>query len=976
MFIWWILMALVASAGDGWLGASWDQKASASSKSPIIAHVIPGTAAETAGLQAGDLVVRIGSVDVDNWTVANSEIKKVPPGGRVQLLVRRPRANGGRPAKVTVSVVLLDSDDEFDIFRKACESGDLYGCSGEAWFYLWGTDDQKDEPQARTLYERACGTSLSACATLGYMIRDGLGGVADVERGTQILRKACDDGSGWSCYTAAQHLAEDLPAALVLFERACEAGMGLGCAEVGNRRAAGTGCAIDLEGAVPFYEKGCQLETHSACSNLGLAYINGLGLPAAHAKALPFVERACSSDLAFACGLQAKVLTDNAGVQPDLRRAFDLWTQGCDGGDAWSCNGLGTAYQYARGVTADLQQASARYEQACDSDSVHGCNNLAYMLKFGTGVEQDRVRALSLYAQGCEAGDGAACAGQGHSMEMGWGTAKDAAGAAVLYRKGCDAGNAIGCGNLGLCYAVGRGLEQDEEQAATFYDKACSLSHAASCRRLGYAFSNGKGVPKDLARSYELKQKGCAGGDAESCTNAGYAVQNGHGVAKNGDRATELYQKGCDGGNHIGCANVSAMLFDKGKISTAQPYAVKACDGGERFGCYMLGRIQAKMGNANVAMGHYETACDQGHGRACRYLADGHKYGNGLPKDKVKAQEFFVKSCTLGENLACKALVAAGDAAARGDGVPLDVALAKELFELACDGGVQDACARSSKVGGSAVAATGKLPSVDRRLPTGNRATADTAVVIGLESYPFIADVPYAGRDADAFYNFLVYTRGVPMERIRRLSGGNAEQMRAALKKAGQDVGSGGTVWVYYAGHGAASPVTRERLLLGDDVRNDPDAFDARSVAVSEVERLASAGGGQLIMMLDTCFAGVGRGGDDLIAGTRFAVPTYVTAARGSAQWTASGPNELSRPLEDARHGAFTYLAIGAMRGWADGELDGKRDGRVTGEEAQAFVQRGLRSLGISGQTPSWTGLAARTVVLSQGADERAPSLE
>ena len=31
----------------------------------------------------------------------------------------------------------------------------------------------------------------------------------------------------------------------------------------------------------------------------------------------------------------------------------------------------------------------------------------------------------------------------------------------------------------------------------------------------------------------------------------------------------------------------------------------------------------------------------------------------------------------------------------------------------------------------------------------------------------------------------------------------------------------GGVVWVYFAGHGAASPETGERLLLGDDIRPD-----------------------------------------------------------------------------------------------------------------------------------------------------------
>ena len=260
-------------------------------------------------------------------------------------------------------------------------------------------------------------------------------------------------------------------------------------------------------------------------------------------------------------------------------------------------------------------------------------------------------------------------------------------------------------------------------------------------------------------------------------------------------------------------------------------------------------------------------------------------------------------------------------------------------------------------------------PSVDDPFRVSADGAADAAVVVGLEDYAFIADVPYARRDAAAFYNAAVYTMGIPMDRVHHLEAGSVEQIRAALTEAGQSVGPGGKVWVYYAGHGAASPTSREQVLLGDDVRADPRAFDARALAVSEVERLASAGGGQPMLVLDTCFAGQGRGGDDLVAGTRFAVPAYAATSDDGVQWTAAGPNELSGPLDDAQHGVFTYFAVGALRGWADGELSGTRDGEVTGDEAQAYVRRALKAVQQRGQTPAWVGAAGGDVVLSRGTE-------
>ena len=131
------------------------------------------------------------------------------------------------------------------------------------------------------------------------------------------------------------------------------------------------------------------------------------------------------------------------------------------------------------------------------------------------------------------------------------------------------------------------------------------------------------------------------------------------------------------------------------------------------------------------------------------------------------------------------------------------------------------------------------------------------------------------------------------------------------------------------AGHGAADPSTGERILLGDDTRANAATFAARSVSVKEVEELGSNGGdNQVMMLLDTCYSGEGRAGQTLDSGgKRFAVPSYAVTAKASvSEWTAAEPNQLSGPFEPAQHGAFTYFAIGTMRGWADGEL-GEADG-------------------------------------------------
>lgn len=275
-----------------------------------------------------------------------------------------------------------------------------------------------------------------------------------------------------------------------------------------------------------------------------------------------------------------------------------------------------------------------------------------------------------------------------------------------------------------------------------------------------------------------------------------------------------------------------------------------------------------------------------------------------------------------------------------------------------------------------AVAAAAEPPDVDTPLRTGAKAPADAAVVVGLEDYVFLPDVPYASRDADAFADLLISTIGVPVARVERLTAGGREQLVAAVERAGAATGTGGTVWLYFAGHGVASPSDGRRLLLGDDARQAPEAFEARGVPVEDLEALAAAGGARVVTLIDACFNGTGRSGEAVVAGTRFAVPDWVGGAvDGRLQWAAAGPDQVARPLDAARHGAFTFLAVGALRGWADGEVDGARDGAVTAAEAQLYLSRGLRTLGLRDQSPVLKTPDPEGWVLSPRAPEAPPAL-
>jgi hypothetical protein len=272
---------------------------------------------------------------------------------------------------------------------------------------------------------------------------------------------------------------------------------------------------------------------------------------------------------------------------------------------------------------------------------------------------------------------------------------------------------------------------------------------------------------------------------------------------------------------------------------------------------------------------------------------------------------------------------------------------------------------------GAALAAP--LPSVDDRFPAGAAHPADAAVVVGNTDYAFLPDVPFADRDAEAMGDLLAAVGGIPADRIRRLRGANREQLMDAVRDATALLGPGGTLWVYFAGHGAASPSSAEALLVGDDAKRDAAVFTARSVSVPEIARIA--GDHPLVLIVDACFSGAGRAGEVLVPGARFAVPVaFAAPAPHHVVATAASPDQVAGPFPAAEHGVFTWLVVGGLRGWADGSTDGRPDGAVTTGELSDFVARGLRTLQVSGQDPRWEGDRARVLVQGERL-EPAPDL-
>lgn len=244
-------------------------------------------------------------------------------------------------------------------------------------------------------------------------------------------------------------------------------------------------------------------------------------------------------------------------------------------------------------------------------------------------------------------------------------------------------------------------------------------------------------------------------------------------------------------------------------------------------------------------------------------------------------------------------------------------------------------------------------PDVQTPVRTGYRAPADAVIAIGNRNYGHLPDTPYAERDADAFALWALHTRGVPPQNIHRVHNATHRLAIMKLEDAMRQVGEGGTLWVFFSGQGAVSMESGERLLLAVDA--PADARHIHRSAISLRALLLSTQKADIehtVVVGDVSFVGAGRDGTALLPNVSYRTPSLDTVADQNATvWLAADAHQLAAPLEYTRQGLFSWAAIGALRGWADG-VSGERDGTVTMAEATRWVRSALSDLGLERQTP------------------------
>ena len=241
------------------------------------------------------------------------------------------------------------------------------------------------------------------------------------------------------------------------------------------------------------------------------------------------------------------------------------------------------------------------------------------------------------------------------------------------------------------------------------------------------------------------------------------------------------------------------------------------------------------------------------------------------------------------------------------------------------------------------------------------------ALIVGIADYER-TDAPaiYADKDAQFFHDYASLKLGIPDSNITTMVNDKAEQgdvilavkdwMRRSSKPGKSDV------YVFFAGHGLASQDGEQMYLLPYDGR--PRLLDKTAILRDELfADISAANPRSVTVFLDTCYSGTTRGTDMLIASRPIAIRAIQQSIPDNfTVMTAAAGDETAKPLEEAKHGMFSYFLMKGM----EGEADANKNDEITAGELHSYVKTNVIQQSSGSQTPELQGDADRVLVRFQ----------
>ncbi|MDB9871761.1 caspase family protein [Alphaproteobacteria bacterium] len=257
--------------------------------------------------------------------------------------------------------------------------------------------------------------------------------------------------------------------------------------------------------------------------------------------------------------------------------------------------------------------------------------------------------------------------------------------------------------------------------------------------------------------------------------------------------------------------------------------------------------------------------------------------------------------------------------------------------------------------------------SFDRLNPLGKRVRNNKdalALIIGVSNYENTkAKALYADNDALVFKDYATEKLGVSENRIKMLINNGADEkdillsVKEWLRRSAKPNKS--DIYVFFAGHGLASQDGKNMYLLPHDgsprLLNDTAILRDRLFADLKATNPKS-----VTVFLDTCYSGETRNEEMLIAGRPIVIRAKEQSIpNGFTLFSAAAGDQTSKPLEEAKHGMFSYFLMKGM----EGDADINSDNKITAQELHNYVKENVTQQSSGSQTPELQGNKNRVLV-------------
>lgn len=350
------------------------------------------------------------------------------------------------------------------------------------------------------------------------------------------------------------------------------------------------------------------------------------------------VEKACSLGYAMGCSRAASLYANQAyapkATDAEKKAAFErsakLVVSACDLGESYSCQSLASYHDPNTpehiGITKSVDKLVAYVRRACDLGSGFSCGRLGDMHRDGKNAKEDSKLAIAAYERQCSSGgyvDGDGCYKIGAIYANGKGIAADKTKAIGYFERAC------GLRSVPACLA---GVElaneaKDTSKARALLEKGCSKEVRGwdTCLMLGEAYEKGNlGLQKDYTKAAEAYELGCAKG---GCLKAGDLYKSGGpGLPPSPDKALRAYTTAClNSSDAKACAAQEAIAKTKGKDELVKLYKYRCEMRSEGRSCVKLKQIGGTASEAGLktAASNAQYNCKQLHyGDECKVWKD------------------------------------------------------------------------------------------------------------------------------------------------------------------------------------------------------------------------------------------------------------------------------------------------------------------------------------------------------------------